>query len=76
MCTRLCTDVHGGDVLILMPHLHPDALAATQCCKGLPLRSGNSAPLPGCVTHSVRESVSVPAVLTFTAAACSTIGLL
>ena len=72
-CTWLYTD--GGDVLKFMPHLHPDALMATQRCKGLPLCNGISAPLPGCVTYSVRESVSVPAVLAFTAAACSTTGL-
>ncbi len=32
-CTWLCTDVHGGAVLNLLPHLHSDALVATECCK-------------------------------------------
>jgi hypothetical protein len=27
-CTWLCTDMHGGDVLTLMPHFYPDALVA------------------------------------------------
>jgi len=53
--TRPCTGMRGGDVLKFLPHLHSDALVAAQCSKGLPLCTGNSAPLPGYVAYFVSE---------------------